>query len=392
MMRILHLGKFYPPVRGGIESYTAALASACVAKETKIAVLAHAPPGIHKTKQTLVEDVQITLVGCYGQILYTPISPTFPWHLARLVRHFRPDILHLHMPNPSVFFALLNSFARKIPWVVHWHSDIPVRTKDFRMRLAYQLYRPWEQAVLQRAKAIIATSVPYRDSSAALTRWREKTHVIPLGLAMHRPKSIFDSGKDQNINQIQILAVGRLTYYKGLDVLLRALVDIPEARLLLVGSGEQKGALQALAHYLGITSRVEFAGGLDDESLLHAYARSEIFCLPSIERTEAFGLVLLEAMRARLPVVASAISGSGVGFVVQDNVTGLLVPPGDPSALSVALRKFVHNRTLRQSFGLAGYLRWQQHFTLEKGVEQTLALYRNILQQNPRYEAIKPIK
>lgn len=380
-MRILHLGKFYPPYRGGIESYTAALASTCVAKGAFSAVLAHAPPGIHRTEKKIIDDVEVILVGCYGQMLYTPISPALPWHLARLIRIFRPDILHLHMPNPSAFFALLIPSARKIPWIIHWHSDVPLTMQNRQVQLAYRIYKPWEQALLLHSHAIIATSTPYRDSSAALSRWDEKVHVIPLGLAPNIPA--FHTLKSPDVfsaKRIQILAVGRLTYYKGFDVLLRALADIPEANLLLVGSGEQENQLRELTRNLGLEFRVCFAGSLDDTALVAAYANSDIFCLPSIERSEAFGLVLLEAMRARLPIVASAIPGSGVGFVVQDEITGLLVAPADVSALVQALRCLIKDSDLRSRFGEAGYRRWQQEFTLDKVTEQTLGLYREVLQ------------
>ncbi len=115
-----------------------------------------------------------------------------------------------------------------------------------------------------------------------------------------------------------------------------------------------------------------------------AYAAADVFCLPSTERAESFGLVLLEAMRAGLPTVASDIPGSGVGYVVRNGETGLLVPPGDVAALAAALRRLADDAPLRRCLGDAGARRWQEHFTLQRAADQTLALYRQLLDTTAR--------
>jgi len=91
--------------------------------------------------------------------------------------------------------------------------------------------------------------------------------------------------------------------------------------------------------------------------------------------------VLLEAMRARLPVVASAIPGSGVGHVVVDGKTGILAPPGDAAALARALGTLAHDASARTQFGDAGYARWREEFTLDRCAQQVLALYRTLQTQ-----------
>ena len=181
-MRVLHVGKFFPPHPGGIERTSADLCAALAEREVTVAMLAHAEPGAHRSRSASTGDVEVTLAACHGQWLYAPVSPTFAWLLDRAIRHFRPDLLHLHLPNTSAFWALLLPSARHLPWVVHWHADIPLDTSRRGLRLAYGFYRPWEQALLRRAHGVIATSSPYLDSSAALAPWREKTQVIPLGL------------------------------------------------------------------------------------------------------------------------------------------------------------------------------------------------------------------
>ncbi len=385
-MRILHLGKFFPPHPGGIERFVADLAAAQAAQGMTVRVLAHAEPGARRSSRFRVGDVEVDLAACHGQVVYAPVSPAFPRRLARAIREFRPDVLHIHVPNTSAFWALLSPAARRLPWIVHWHADIPLDARRRALRLAYRIYKPWEQALLRRAQNVIATSQAYADSSDALRPWREKVRVIPLGIAdtldtataPPSPQPTPANGREGN--GLRLLAVGRLSYFKGFDVLLRALARVPDASLVLVGDGERANALRKLAAELGVDARVRFAGRLDMDAagqalLDKAYANADIFCLPSTERAESFGIVLLEAMRAGLPVVASDIRGSGVGFVVRDGETGLLVPPGDADALAAALRRLAGDAALRRKMGDAGRARLQREFTLDRVVPRVTDVY-----------------
>jgi len=389
-MRVLHIGKFYPPHAGGIEHFSADLVRALASRGVSTAMLAHASPGT-KARSFNDDRAEVVLATCQGQLLYAPVSPSFPFELARLIKRFRPELLHLHLPNTSAFWALLSPAARALPWVIHWHADIPLDARNAKLRALYRLYRPWEQALLKRARAIVATSAAYRDASAALAPWHAKIPVIPLGLGEAPAGTPVDDAEGDAPDAVaerhdahwpaagvRILAVGRLSYYKGFDVLLRAIAQLPQTSLLLIGGGECETSLRDLARELGIETRVRFAGIVGDQALRSAYARAQIFCLPSIERSEAFGLVLLEAMRARLPVVASAIPGSGVGHVVVDGTTGILAPPGDAAALARALGRLAADSAARVRMGEAGHARWREEFTLDRCVQQVLALYRTI--------------
>jgi len=378
-MRVLHIGKFYPPHPGGIERTCADLAGALAGRGVATAVLAHSEPGTHRGRSFRSGEVDVTLVACHRQFLYVPLSPGFPWQLERAIRRFRPDLLHLHVPNTSAFAALLLRSARRLPWIVHWHADVAADAQHAALRLAYRFYRPWEQALLARARAVIATSTPYLHASAALAAWRDKVRVIPLGIAAAgRVPDVAVPAVWQD-GTLRVLAVGRLSYYKGFDVLLDALAHVPRAGLVLVGEGEGMARLRARARECGIESRVTFAGHVDDATLTALYANADVLCLPSIDRSEAFGLVLLEAMRAGVPAIASDIRGSGVGYVVRAGETGLLVPPGDAEALATALRGMAHDDVARRRMGEAGARRWRDEFTLERAAERTLTLYHDVL-------------
>ena len=374
-MRILHLGKYYAPERGGIESYTQALCEWTAAQGHAVAALVHQRPGIWRTSRETVTGIDVRRVACIAAPVYTPVSPTYPLELSRALADFSPDLLHLHLPNPSCFALLASARARRVPWIVHWHSDIPPDAPDWRLRTGYRVYKPFEQALLKRAAGVVATSDAYLDASAALAPWRAKARVIALGagdvtLAPAR-RDLWPQGEG-----LRWLAVGRLSRYKGLDVLLHALADVPDARLVIVGEGECADELRDTAAKCGVANRVRFAGAVDDATLLAAYAAADAFVLPSLNRGEAFGLVLLEAMRARLPIVASAVEGSGIGEVVADS--GLLVPPGDASALAAALAK-MRDADLRSRLGTRGRERFEARFTLERSAERWLRLYEDVL-------------
>lgn len=380
-MRVLHLGKFYPPYPGGVERHLADLAAAQRAAGLDVAALVHAPPGdVRGFEAPDTHGVAVHAVPCRGQVVFVPVSPAWPRRLRRVLREFRPDLLHLHVPNPSVFWLLASGAAKRIPWVVHWHADIPDDSRRLGLRLGYPVYRHFEQAVNRGAERIVATSDAYLEASRALAPWRQRCRVIPLGLpdatGVGDPPVWPGDG-------LRLLAVGRLSYYKGFDVLLEAMAQCPQTSLLLVGDGEQRGLLQARIAELGLGARVRLAGHLDDAALEAAYRACDLFCLPSIDRAEAFGLVLLEAMRAGKPVLASDIPGSGVGTVVLAEQTGLTVPPRDATALAQALRRLAADPDLRLRLGRAGRARFERDYRIDAVTRAWLALYREVLGRAP---------
>jgi glycosyltransferase involved in cell wall biosynthesis len=326
---------------------------------------------------------------CYGRVLYAPISLSFPLWLARAIHTFKPDLLHLHMPNTSAFWALLTPAARRLPWIVHWHSDVVSSRIDRRLALAYRVYRPWERRLLAASRAIIVTSPNYLEASEALQPWREKCRVIPLGfdparIAEPALEAVAQAQSMWGETSCRLLAVGRLTYYKGFEVLIRAVADITAIRLVIVGQGEHHRRLAALIETLGLSDRVVLAGFRTEAELNALWASCDIFCLPSLERTEAFGLVLLEAMRFQKPVIASDIPGSGVGWVIRQGQHGVLVRPNDANALAKAIGELCRQPQRRRQLGQAGALALQRVFHIKRIAAQTASLYREI--ENAKHE------
>jgi len=353
----------------------------------------------HETYAAGEHRFQVVRTGMWARLMYTPISPAFGWHLWRLVKSCKPDVLHLHLPNPSVFWVLALPAARRVRWVVHWHSDVITSAQDRWMKLFYHLYRPFEKAVLKRADAIVATSLPYLNSSRPLQAWVDKCHVVPLGVGVER----FEHSADQQVLQAQdhaagsgscheiqtqpvsnpsllrVLAIGRLTYYKGFRYLIEAAARVKNLHVDIVGQGEEMHNLRSLRDTFNLQSRLIFHGELSDPDLAKKMAQCDCICLPSIERTEAFGMVLLEAMYFSKATVISDVPGSGMGWIVDDGMTGLKVRSADAEALAETFRTLSGNRENLIRMGQQGRVKFDEQFEINHTVKGLIAVYRQVL-------------
>ncbi len=377
MARILHIGKYFPPFAGGIENFLADLMSAQTKLGDDIAAIVHNHEPQVKFFQPIQAENNIYRTPSYGRILYAPISPHFPFWLNRVLKEFQPQILHLHLPNTSAFFALTLPQARRIPWVIHWHSDV-ISTVNKKLAVAYHIYRPFEQLLLKRSNTIIATSPPYLESSIALQTWRHKCKVIPLGIDKTRlPEPTKNTWAEQQwqTDKIRLLSIGRLTYYKGHETLIKAVAKVDNAQIIIVGKGELQANLTKLITKLNLQHKVKLFGYCDNQQLIALLNSCDCFCLSSLERTEAFGVVLLEAMRYAKPIIVKEIVGSGVTWVVKD--AGLIVSQSD--SLIDALQKISDNEDLRKNLGEIGQKRFEQMFDIKTVAEGISKLYETIL-------------
>ncbi len=375
-MRVLHIGKFYPPAAGGMEVFLRDLMVA----QRKLGAGSFAVVHAGRKAPDAVEAEWLLQVPVWFRLIFAPISPAFPLAIARAVCRFEPDVLHLHLPNPSAFWALMIPAARRLPWVVHWHSDVVPSKISPALSLAYPFYRPLEQAVLDRAATIIPTSLPYLDASEPLSRWRDKCHVIPLGTDIGRLPEAASSGQDLwREKAFRLLAVGRLTYYKGFDTLIRAVADLPGVQLVIAGSGDEYPKLAALIAGTNAGDRIRLLGEVDDGSRNRLLASCDALCLSSRERTEAFGIVLMEAMRYGKPVIASEVPGSGMGWVVDAEKTGLLAPPDDVAAWRASIMRLAGDAGLRNRLGAEGQRQFVSRFAIESVAARVGQVYRTLV-------------
>jgi len=368
-LRVLHLGKFYPPHPGGMETHLQAL---CGELQRSIKVSVVVAGDERKTRAEVIDGVQVTRAGTMLKLGATPVCP----ETVRLIRETKPDIVHLHHPNPAAIVAYLASGHRG-PSVFTYHSDI------IRQRMLRKVFWPLLRRALSRAAAIIVTSPNYLDTSPVLQRFRKRCHVIPFGI----PLAPFDGTDTGAVAALRarygpriVLGVGRLVYYKGFAYLIRAMKDVA-GHLLIVGKGPLRAALEREARACGVSERVSILTDVAD--VRPYYHAADVFALASVARSEAFGIVQLEAMACGKPVVNTWLD-SGVPFVSPDRETGLTVPPADATALSTAFNTLLDDPALSAKYGRAGRRRVEQEFNVEVMAQRTLRLYEAVMNGQAR--------
>ena len=369
-IRVLQVGKYYYPFRGGMESSLYTLVNS-LKDEVDFQVLVSNTKVV--TEIGFVDGVKVIRMARWGSFFSQPLNPgLFFW-----LKTLKADIIHLHLPNPlaALFYLLANPCSRLI---VSYHSDI-LRQNIFRL-----LYQPFLNRLLSRAEAIVATSQNLLDSSLLLGRFRAKCWIIPHGIDLDRfkitPELERRAGEIKaRINLPIVLFVGRLVYYKGLEYLIRAMKDM-EARLVVVGKGPLGFSLRALSRILGVKDKISWPGEVPDEELKAYYLASEMLVLPSCQNSEAFGLVILEAQAFARPVISARLP-TGVSFINRHQETGLVVPARDAGALREAIRTLLDSKELRSEYGWNGRKRVEQEFTSRIMAGKFLTLYQAISNQ-----------
>ncbi|HHB90688.1 MAG TPA: glycosyltransferase [Anaerolineae bacterium] len=366
-MRILHIYKDYHPVLGGIENHLRWLAEAQAARGHDVTVLVTNPAGM----RTVVREengVRVIRAARFATVASTPLSLSLPAILARE----KPDIVHLQFPYPVG--EVSQWLLRRAPTVISYQSDV------VRQATILRFYNPLLKRVLQQAARILASSPNYIQSSPWLRPLAHKCTVVPLAIDVQR----FSIPRHDEVARIRqrfpgplLLFVGRLRYYKGLDYLIRAMKHV-DATLLIIGTGPEAARLGAMSYELGLAQKIHFLGDIGDTLLPAYYQAADVFVLPASHRSEAFGIVLLEAMAAGTPLISTEL-GTGTSWVNQDGVTGLVTRPRDPTALVEAIHTLLRDDTLRHAMGERARQRARSEFDLPVLVERVERVYEEVL-------------
>lgn len=397
-LKIVHLGKYYPPAPGGMECHVRALALAQAALGANVQVICVNHDGRSSRTGAMVPyptgtvhemdgPLSVLRVGRNTSVARLDICPDLP-QVLRDLQAAPLDVLHLHTPNPAMLLAL--TLLRRLPClVITHHSDI-IKQKLLRWAL-----QPFERAIYRKASTILATSAAYPAGSALLRRYQARVAALPLGVELGpylqpSAKALAYAGHLRARYGWPIwLAVGRLVYYKGLHLALEALARVP-GTLLMIGSGPLQAQLRRRALELGIADRIVWQAYVDADELVGAYHAATALWFPSNARSEGFGLVQVEAMASACPVINTAIPNSGVSWVSLHEKTGLTIPVNDALALAGAADRLLAEPGLRHQLGAAGRMRACEEFDHCTMAKRSLAIYQRALAEQGSARPLRP--
>jgi glycosyltransferase involved in cell wall biosynthesis len=372
-LKICHLGKYYPPAAGGIETNVRILARAQAELGLDVSVLCVN----HRRGPTSEESdgpVGVTRVRRSVRVDKFDVCPGLTAKLSAV----QADVLHLHVPNPTMIMALLAS-RHPAPVVVTYQSDV------IRQRIRAFLFRPFERLAYRRVQVIAQTSPLYAAGSRFLRPYGDRMDVLPNGIDL-QPYLEPSAEHLAEARKIKArypgplwLGCGRMVYYKGFPNALKAMPHAP-GTLLLVGGGPLREGLERQAVELGVSDRVVFLGNLPHYlNIIPYYLAADAFWFPSNARSEGFGIVQVEAMASGCPVINAAIPHSGVTWVSRHEQEGLTVPMNDPRALAAAARRMVDEPGLRDRLVPAARARAIAEFDHLAMARQSVEIYRRVL-------------
>lgn len=368
-MRILQVNKLYYPWIGGVEKVVKTLVDG-LKDDLTIDVLACKARGLFSREREL--GVNVTFASSFGLFLSMPLSFDFPIHFLRLAR--RVDIVHFHVPFPLAELCLV-TLKPCSKAICSWHSEI------VRQKLFLKFYRRLLRRFLEFMDSIVVAMPQLIESSDVLRDFKKKCVVIPFGVDLNSYR--LTPRIEEKVSEIRrqfgeriVLSVGRMVYYKGFKYLIDAMRKV-DASLVIIGDGPLKRRYVKYAERLGLDGKVFFVDPVPEEDLVAFYHSSSVFVLPSIEKTEAFGLVQLEAMACGKPVINTYLD-TAVPYVSIHNETGLTVPPKDSDALKEAINYLLENEEKRYEFGENAKRRVEREFSVETMLKAYKELYERL--------------
>lgn len=369
-MKVLHIGKFYPFI-GGIEKVIYDIMTGVSEKGIDCDLLCSSKT--HKgCIVQLNQHSKIICASSIGEVANTMISFDIIFKIRKLAKNY--NIIHIHHPDPMACLALFFSgYKGKV--ILHWHSDI------LKQKKLLKLYYPFQKWLLRRSDLILGTSPIYINCSKYLKPYILKTKCIPIGIdPVTYSQSAVQHIKEKYAYKKIVFSVGRFVEYKGFNYLIEAAKYLSKEYVILIaGDGVQKNKLEADINRLKLNAKVQLLGRLSDQNLANFYGACDVFCLPSVMKTEAFGIVQLEAMSCMKPIIATKISGSGVSWVNEDKVSGLNVTPRSPEEIASAIQKICIDIDAYQCYAQNAYNRYMNNFTKSKMIDNMITIYSSVL-------------
>ncbi len=376
MENVLHLGKFSNARVGGIETIVDTLLSGLSPDFNLFNLVANNNFENKIIEQTGYTEYSAALAGMFAR---TPFCPSMLYQIKKLFQRYQFSIVHLHFPNPMAHLAseILPDSVKRI---ISWHSDV------IRQKKLLQIYQPFVNRLLKQASAVIVATPYLSEHSTQIKVARERNiiRIIPYGVDFdyflsHKYQEKIVLIQQQYSHRFMVFALGRHVYYKGFCYLIEAMQQLPKHIILLLGGeGPLTQKLKQQVKVLKLEQSVYFLGQIAKQDLPVYYHACDLFCLPSIDQSEAFGIAQLEAMACAKPVVCCDVT-QAASNLNQDGITGFVVSPRCPTSLANAIRKLYQEPLLRLSLGRSAYHYAREKFTTQKMVGQVKNLYHEII-------------
>jgi glycosyltransferase involved in cell wall biosynthesis len=334
-------------------------------------VLSHddtVPEQIRRNKLFLLLVVPYLIFGVFG--------------LRRVLRREKFDLVHVHWPFPLGVFGYFASRWGGAPMVTQFYG-VELRWVQTKMRI----FIPFLRWVLRKSALVAAISSHTRAEIEKILPGC-RVEIVPYGSPVS-PAAGAESPSREPGRARRVLFVGRLVERKGVEFLIRSMRDLKcpwPVELDVVGTGPEEQRLRELVEKLGLGDRVHLRGLVPTEELKRRYAESDCFVLPAVVDskgdTEGLGVVLIEALSYRKPVIASNLGG--IVDIVRHEQTGLLVQPNDPSALAAAIERVLTDQALASRLGEEGFEFVRRYFDQDRIAERWIELYRSLVQEGQR--------
>lgn len=369
-MKVLQIGKYYA-LSGGIEKVVYNLQEGLDNADIKCDIIC-IHNNILEKEDISTSSGKIYATKALFKFASTSFSVDLISKLKKIIKNY--DIIQIHHPNPmgtlALFFAGIKNEQHLI---VHWHSDI------IKQKRLIKIFKPLQDWMLKRADVVVGTSKIYIEHSPYLKPYLHKIRSIPIGIDPFPITKLSIELKEKYKDKKVIFSLGRLCYYKGFDILISAAKFLPDDYIILIGGdGELKETLKKQIDNERVSDKVLLLGRVPDNKLSEYFLLCDIYCMSSVEKSEAFGVVLLEAFSLGKPVVATNIVGSGVNWVNQHEVSGYNVELNNPELLAEAIIMIICDKKKYQKYSKGALQRFNHNFKKQHMVDAFVQLYKGL--------------
>lgn len=365
-MRILHIGKFYFPYRGGMETVVKSMAEGLHEQGHDITVLCANER--FKFEREIINGVKVLRTPTIGILFSQPLAIFLPFFLFKYAKKY--DAIHFHSPNPLIeFFSNFISHPNKHS--MH-HSDI------VRQKILGLIYNPFYKLFLSKMKSIFVPTTNHIKYSKSVLEYKDKCQIIPFFIdekRFYKDEKVINAIENYRDQYGRFgLFVGRLVEYKGLRILLKAAKEV-DHKLIIVGKGPLEDELKNLIKQYHLEDKVFLLGRIDSPIDFSAiYHACHYVVLPSITPNENFGMIQLEGMYCEKPIITTDLK-SGVPAVGIKDETTLIVTPNNAGELASDMTRVVNDEVLSKRLGKNGKKLYISKYQKKTVIRKSLEIY-----------------